>query len=417
MKIKTNKGFSLVELIVVIAIMAIIAAVAVPVYDIYIDKAKMANDKKMVADVLYAINIAGQGKPVVEVEHIEGDGLKVPVGMVLFTEDGATVIAANDTNKNILSTIIIEDMAELESLKLQYDGWNTAFGSFFATSGALMSKVDTVGTNTLDFIHKFKNKGLVNYENGAIKAMGKNVQIISRDYTNADELTYELAKATAKIDRQAFINSWANLSSESSEGFGYASGAREFYSAVRAAYSQCVANYISANNDGHTDWVEHVADMPDYGESAGDLIASKLNVSGTVGTIIAGITGGSKVTFPMAVCGESFDHAADGTVSFFGCEECKAIWETYKGSDQAKADAAAFYDVMVTGASYDGDDSGKGSGIIDWAKDMTADFESLYSQLNAEMAGIENSILVTVYQDAAGFLYTEVNTPGVIENE
>ena len=35
-----NKGFSLVELIVVIAIMAIIAGVAIPVYTHYIDDAE-----------------------------------------------------------------------------------------------------------------------------------------------------------------------------------------------------------------------------------------------------------------------------------------------------------------------------------------------------------------------------------------
>ena len=42
-----NKGFSLVELIVVIAIMAILVGVAVPVYTSYISKAQDASDVKM----------------------------------------------------------------------------------------------------------------------------------------------------------------------------------------------------------------------------------------------------------------------------------------------------------------------------------------------------------------------------------
>ena len=54
---KNNKGFSLVELIVVIAIMAILAAVAVVGVSIYVPKAKQANDKQMVSDVEYALNL------------------------------------------------------------------------------------------------------------------------------------------------------------------------------------------------------------------------------------------------------------------------------------------------------------------------------------------------------------------------
>ena len=55
---KSNKGFSLVELIVVIAIMAIIAAVAVPVYNTYITKAQNGSDANTIAEVAHACKIA-----------------------------------------------------------------------------------------------------------------------------------------------------------------------------------------------------------------------------------------------------------------------------------------------------------------------------------------------------------------------
>ena len=58
---KSNKGFSLVELIVVIAIMAIIAGVAIPVYSMYIDKANKAADKQLVSDVEKALSLFYQG--------------------------------------------------------------------------------------------------------------------------------------------------------------------------------------------------------------------------------------------------------------------------------------------------------------------------------------------------------------------
>lgn len=55
---KTNKGFSLVELIIVIAIMAILAAAIAPALIRYIDKSRRADDVTAAGTVLTAVQTA-----------------------------------------------------------------------------------------------------------------------------------------------------------------------------------------------------------------------------------------------------------------------------------------------------------------------------------------------------------------------
>ena len=45
MKRQIQKGFTLVELMIVVAIIAILAAIAIPAYDSYVDEAKIAKTK------------------------------------------------------------------------------------------------------------------------------------------------------------------------------------------------------------------------------------------------------------------------------------------------------------------------------------------------------------------------------------
>ncbi len=55
---KNNKGFTLVELIIVIAIIAILATVFAPMYTKYIDKARVSNDKKLATSYMQAATVA-----------------------------------------------------------------------------------------------------------------------------------------------------------------------------------------------------------------------------------------------------------------------------------------------------------------------------------------------------------------------
>ena len=53
----SEKGFTLIELIVVIAIIGILAAIGTVAYSGYIEQANQASDEQLIYDVSYAIQI------------------------------------------------------------------------------------------------------------------------------------------------------------------------------------------------------------------------------------------------------------------------------------------------------------------------------------------------------------------------
>lgn len=55
---KNNKGFSLVELIIVIAIMAVLVGILAPTYMQYVEKSKKSNDVSTVDSIVNAIEVA-----------------------------------------------------------------------------------------------------------------------------------------------------------------------------------------------------------------------------------------------------------------------------------------------------------------------------------------------------------------------
>ena len=96
---KNNKGFSLVELIVVIAVMAVLVGVLAPAYLRYVDKAKLQKDVSAVGEVVEAIKIAAAEEAVYNEIYSATSGLDVTItdgspiagGTKLATELNAVV--------------------------------------------------------------------------------------------------------------------------------------------------------------------------------------------------------------------------------------------------------------------------------------------------------------------------------------
>ena len=112
---KNNKGFSLVELIVVIAIMAILAAVAIPTFASFIDKANTATDVDFINNAEYAAELAYTADPSKEVDYVtvtlgeKGAVSKVTVNFVqpaTGTIDAVEVDAGDKTDSDAAKSTI-----------------------------------------------------------------------------------------------------------------------------------------------------------------------------------------------------------------------------------------------------------------------------------------------------------------------
>ena len=90
---KNNKGFTLVELIVVLVILAILAAILVPALLGYIDRAKQQKSVRKMHDIQIATTSA-----LVEYYGIHKDNVSVKFTPKTYTVNGDTVSAYNITN-------------------------------------------------------------------------------------------------------------------------------------------------------------------------------------------------------------------------------------------------------------------------------------------------------------------------------
>lgn len=99
-KMKNNKGFSLVELIVVIAIMAVLMAVLAPAMLRYVEKSRVQKDETAVSEVINAVNNALADEAVNDTAKA-GDTLVITTGAYTPAPTASGTSLVNEVAKTI----------------------------------------------------------------------------------------------------------------------------------------------------------------------------------------------------------------------------------------------------------------------------------------------------------------------------
>lgn len=118
---KNNRGFSLVELIVVIAIMAVLVAVTAPQFTKYVDKSRQSVDATTVANVVSAAQVGVAD--VVSYPDITSGTYVITISGSGTEVTGATVDEPGSTAVTAMETAIEDACGDLDDIKTTAKAW------------------------------------------------------------------------------------------------------------------------------------------------------------------------------------------------------------------------------------------------------------------------------------------------------
>ena len=393
---KNNKGFSLVELIVVIAIMAVLAAVAVIGVSVYIPKAQQAADQQMVADIQKAIDLYAQlegaelqpgqsGYVVIKKTDSNGGGAISFVVMPVGAEEenpgdgsvtnGNVTVGDNIADGQFVRNALISYFGENydKELKVSYGGW---------TNIMTEQEVDAI-----------KNSGFINNVYGKEDGILETVDMLTDamklyygDAANAQEQANQtvlnVAAATKNgIDHAKLVNWWTTERLDGAmpsddifkDGVNYA-GNEPTKIKMAAWYARGKAFVIFTGCDGCKDAFGTSQNNPfDGAEDATDALNALQNV---INDTVAHVS---------------------------GCPTCGPKVESYFSSGQAKSDAEAYIAMLgqIDGMSdaIQGSDEFKKDGLYTsgFVKDVVNEYVNVietYEKANVQTGDIMLSFTV-----------------------
>ncbi len=121
-----NKGFSLVELIIVIAIMAVLIGVVAPTYLQYVEKSKKTADCTTIGTVMDAIEVAAMDP---DVKWPAGESVSVTIG------DSSATYTYNGTGTGVVAAI--ESIAPSGAANLSASWAPVSFDATRGTEGKI----------------------------------------------------------------------------------------------------------------------------------------------------------------------------------------------------------------------------------------------------------------------------------------
>lgn len=120
-KKKDNKGFSLVELIVVVAIMAILVGLVAPQYLKYVEKSKKSADANNLDEMVRAFQIYAVDSDLDATDGLPADTYTIQIGL-----SGTNIITpANATRKELAEDAIESTITDFKNTKLKSSKWST----------------------------------------------------------------------------------------------------------------------------------------------------------------------------------------------------------------------------------------------------------------------------------------------------
>ena len=140
-----DKGFSLVELIIVIAIMAILIAVLAPQYLKFVERSRKSADRDTVDQVIRAVQI----------DFADPESALDADGATLTIKNSGDAVAGG-TNATNLTNILKNAGIDLADIKLKSSKWHDGDGGAavtqivikFSSTGEAVTATVTAGTGT-----------------------------------------------------------------------------------------------------------------------------------------------------------------------------------------------------------------------------------------------------------------------------
>lgn len=132
-KLLGNKGFSLVELIIVIAIMAVLVAILVPQYIQYVEKSRVSADDTFADSLKNAVNV---------ILSDDANSQTINEDFTVTWTDKSVVVAGNDNAA--VATALANSLTGYATKPIQSNKYKTTYNTYtitvsFATGAGVIS--------------------------------------------------------------------------------------------------------------------------------------------------------------------------------------------------------------------------------------------------------------------------------------